>query len=184
MREIWKPIDGYEGFYEVSNLGRVRSYIPPANSKNVRRSTPKIMTPQVNDNGYVVIALVKNKTRKVFRVHRLVATAFVDIVEGKPYVNHIDGDKTNNRFDNLEWCTRSENMLHAIKVGLLKPKSGKENPRSRRVKMYDMEGNFIRRFDSVIEAAKYCGRKNQSSISACCRGNIPHSYGYLWRYEE
>ena len=184
MEEIWKPIEGYEGLYEVSNFGRARSYIPPTNSKRLIRSVPLIMTPQMNDNGYMVVALIKNKARKVFRIHRLVAFAFVETIEGKPYVNHIDGDKTNNNASNLEWCTRSENMMHAFRVGLVKPKTGKDNPRSRQVRMFDMGGNFIRRFDSAIEAARHFGRNNQSNISACCRGDIPHAYGYLWRYED
>lgn len=184
MEEVWKPIDGYEGLYEVSNLGRVRSYIPPNNSKCSVRNVPLIMKPQMNERGYMVVALIKNKARKVFRIHRLVAFAFVDTIDGKPYVNHIDGNKTNNNASNLEWCTRSENMIHAVRVGLLKPKAGKDNPRSRQVRMFDMEGNFIRCFDSAIEAARYCGRNDQSNISACCRGHIPHSYGCLWRYAD
>jgi hypothetical protein len=184
MEEVWKPIEGYDGFYEVSNLGRVRSYMPPANVKYARRDTPLIMTPQRNDHGYMVIALIKNRTRKVFRIHRLVASAFIEKVDGKYYVNHIDGDKTNNNVDNLEWCTRSENMVHAFKTGLVKVKTGKDSSRARTVMMYDMKGNFIRCFDSAIEAARYCGRKDQSNISACCRGSVPHSYGYLWRYAD
>jgi len=184
MEEVWKPIEGYEGFYEVSNLGRVRSYKPKANSKLLRRITPVILTPQINEHGYMVICLGGRKSLKTWRVHRLVAMHFVENTEGKPFVNHIDGNKSNNKANNLEWCTKSENMVHAVRTGLLKPKKGKDNGRSRRVKMYDMDGNFVKAFDSAIEGARYCGRKDQTNVTACCRGKIPHSYGYIWRYAD
>lgn len=108
MKEIWKDIENYEGIYQVSNLGRVKSL--------ERKHNPieKIMTAYVNhSNGYFQIGLKKNKTRTMNKVHRLVALAFLSNPENKKTVNHIDGNKLNNNVENLEWATYSENVTHA-----------------------------------------------------------------------
>ena len=109
MQEIWKDIIGYEGLYQISNYGNVKS---------IKRD--KILKPQVNGRGYLSVGLSKNGKHKTFRLNRLVMITFVGYEEGKDQVNHIDGDKTNNRLDNLEWCTQSENMIHAFANGLYK----------------------------------------------------------------
>jgi len=104
MKEIWRDVEGYEGLYMISNLGRVKK-----DKKIIRDRTSKW--------GYKHIDLF-NKGRKTFRVHRLVVIAFLPNPEGKPHTNHINCDKIDNRLDNLEWATRSENMLHAYDKGL------------------------------------------------------------------
>lgn len=106
MKEVWKNIDGYNGMYQVSNLGRVRSF------KSNRSKHGHIMSLTISKRGYVRVTLY-NGGRKHCTVHRLVAKAFIPNLENKSEVNHIDGDKNNNRVDNLEWSTRSENMTHA-----------------------------------------------------------------------
>lgn len=119
--EQWKDIRGYEGKYQVSNLGRVRSLdrtITRAASRvrgphNVKLKG-KILHPCVNRNGYLVVYLGAKTTIK--SVHRLVLEAFSTKVDGKPFVNHINGDKTDNKITNLEWCTNQENQLHASRV--------------------------------------------------------------------
>ena len=116
MEEIWKPIEDYEGLYEVSNFGRVRSYMPPANSKLKKRTTSVIMKPRMNEHGYMVIGLGGRANLKMWKVHRLVAMHFINNTQGKPFINHIDGNKSNNRVDNLEWCTKSENMITKTKI--------------------------------------------------------------------
>jgi hypothetical protein len=107
MNEEWKPIENYEDLYWVSNFGNVKS----------KRKDKKL---SINLDGYYVVNLCKNGKIKTFTVHRLVAQAFVPNPKNKPFVNHIDGDKLNNYYKNLEWCTQSENMKHASMLGLRK----------------------------------------------------------------
>ena len=122
MEEIWKDIKGYEGLYQVSNFGNVKSldrYI--INKNGDKQYFPgKYLNQGISDN-YLKVILSKNNKQRTFRVHILVARTFIPNPENKPEVNHIDGNKSNNRVDNLEWNTRSENELHAYKNGLSKP---------------------------------------------------------------
>lgn len=110
--EIWKDIPGYEGYYIVSSLGRVYS---------VKKKLLKV--PWLTQRGYHEIALYRNTDRKVWKVHRIVAVAFIPNPNHKPQVNHLDGNKINNRLDNLEWVTAKENVIHAFATGLMKRKN-------------------------------------------------------------
>ena len=115
-KEIWKDIYGYEGLYQVSNSGRVRSLnklIDDYRGKEVRLIKGKVLKP-FDRNGYYVISLTKNKQRHNYSVHRLVAQAFIKNIDNKPYINHLDYDKHNNCVDNLEWCTQKENINWSI----------------------------------------------------------------------
>ena len=123
MEEIWKPIEGYEGLYEVSNFGRVKRLAGEVSRTNRWGSTSIVKTKdrirklKANSaNGYVYVTLSKNGKIEIKRVHRLVAVAFIPNTENKPHVNHIDGDKTNNHVENLEWVTAKENMIHSRDV--------------------------------------------------------------------
>ena len=110
MTEIWKDVEGYEGDYQISNFGRVKSF---------KSKLPYLINKFVN-GGYYKLSLHKNGVAKRnVCVHRLVATAFIENPNDKPFVNHIDGNKLNNRADNLEWCTPKENHEHASKMGLM-----------------------------------------------------------------
>jgi hypothetical protein len=115
MREEWRPVVGYEGSYEVSNTGRVKAL---AKYHGVIWFEEMIMRPQHDRYGYLVVGLRSHGVQKTIKVHRIVAEAFIPKVDGKPQVNHIDGDKTNNSVENLEWCNYVENIQHAIKTGL------------------------------------------------------------------
>lgn len=126
MKELWKDIAGYEGKYQISNLGRVRSLL---NSRGNKREQPKILKTSIDRWGYLVLALCKNSTGKMFKVHRLVAQAFLLNPENKPEVNHKDGNKLNNTALNLEWVTPKENIRHAFKTGLRK--KGEESHRAK-----------------------------------------------------
>lgn len=117
MTEIWKPCVGFTWNYEVSNLGRVRSL---GNAGNNRPGL--ILKPKIDKGGYLTIPSMRNNEGRLksTKVHRLVAQAFIPNPDFKPQVNHVDGDKQNNRVDNLEWCTHSENTLHSYRIGLQK----------------------------------------------------------------
>ena len=129
MKETWKPIVGYEGLYEVSNLGRVRSLTRLSKFRNrsgkldERVIKGRIMRPQKQRTGYLNVGLSKDGKVTLFRVHRLVAAAFIANPEGLYEVNHIDEDKTNNRADNLEWCDHKYNNNYGSK-----PRRGERNP--------------------------------------------------------
>lgn len=157
MEEEWKPIKGYEGLYEVSSTGKVKSF---------QRGGTKILHQNINQSGYHHVILSKGKVKKDLRVHRLVASAFIPNPLNKPEVNHIDGDKHNNNADNLEWATRKENINHSIKTGLCDERIKKE---SCPVIVFDMDDNFIGKFPSQTMAAKYLGVSNKVISNALCK---------------
>jgi hypothetical protein len=120
MEEVWKDIEGYEGYYQVSNLGRVRSLdrIVPHKIYKFMNAKGKILCPGKVGVGYYTVALCNNSKPKSMFIHRLVAEAFISKTSKTNDVNHKNGIKTDNRLENLEWCTRSENTLHAFTIGL------------------------------------------------------------------
>ena len=125
MREIWRDIDGYEGMYQVSNLGNVKSKerrVVNHKSGATRIIYEMVMTPWDNGNGYLVVTLSDKHKRKNHYVHRLVAEAFLDREENKRYINHLDYNKYNNNVANLEWCTQLENVLYSSEH-MKKPRS-------------------------------------------------------------
>jgi len=126
MEEIWKDVVGYEGYYQISNFGRVKSVKRVIEDSWGRTATlkEKIIKPSKIRKGYFIISLYKNAVYKKILVHRLVATAFISNIEGKKEVNHINGIKDDNRLLNLEWSTASENQKHAFKNGLNMAKRG------------------------------------------------------------
>jgi len=176
--EIWKDIPGYEGLYQVSNHGRVKSFHGGGESM-IRQRT--------NLRGYVYVFLHANGNRKNSRVHRLVGEAFLDNPENKPEINHKDGVKNNNHADNLEWVTRSENQKHAYKIGLQKNpylgKFGKDHPTSRAVVQFDKRGHYMRVYGSISEAERETGVFNQG-ICNVCLGKQKTAGGYIWKYKQ
>lgn len=119
--EIWNPVKNYNGFYEVSNLGNVRSLDRKAFTKSgvLKRTKGKILSKTIKKNGYLTVMLCLNGKQKRFHIHRLVCQAFNKNETNYPMVNHIDGDKKNNHYNNLEWCDSSHNMKHAVNIGLI-----------------------------------------------------------------
>lgn len=115
------------------------------------------------------------------RVNRIVAIAFIENPNNLPQVNHKDGNKQNNRVDNLEWCNCKYNINEAWRMGLREKRFGKDNKRSRKVNQYDKDGNFIKSWDSIKEAAIELKMHTQNII-ACCQGRYATSHGYIWKY--
>ena len=131
--EIWKDVIGYEGLYQVSNLGNVKSlerivYEKNGNSRIVK---DRILRPSINRYGYHCVRLYKQSSGKTFSIHRLVCLSFLGQNIEKQYVNHIDGNKANNDLKNLEWCTIKENNIHCYKAGLKKASKGDSHYRSK-----------------------------------------------------
>lgn len=131
MIEEWRDIQGYEGLYQVSNLGRVKSLERKVKGgwNNTRTVGERILKPCVNVEGYPKVSLCKEGAIRRFPIHRIVAQAFIPNPDGKPEINHIDGCKENNSVSNLEWVTRSENELHAWRTGL-KPRKYRKKVRA------------------------------------------------------
>lgn len=178
MQEIWKDIKGYEGLYQISNLGNVKSLRRKVYNHYIKE---RLLNPVIIKKGYLQIKLRKENNYKHFKVHRLVAQAFIPNPKNLPQVNHKDGDKTNNCVDNLEWVTEKENMRHAVKNNLLKDVSGNNNPNCKKVNQYDLQGNFIKQWNSFYEITKELGF-NRHLISNCCNNRSKKSHGYIWRY--
>ena len=164
--EVWKDIEGYEGHYQVSNLGRVKSlkYGKEHILKLERRS------------GYLRVGLLKNRNRKMFMVHRLVGQAFLSNPHNLPQINHKDEDKTNNRVENLEWCDRKYNMNYGTRTQRVTEKVSKT------VLQYTKTGEFVKEWKSIHDIERILGY-SKGNISSCCNGKLKWIYGFVWKYK-
>ena len=162
IKEIYKPIKGYD--YEISNTGQVR---------NVK--TGRILKQTINRFGYCQVGLCKNGVQKMFRVHRLVAQAFIPNPNNLPEVNHINECKTDNRIDNLEWCSSSYNANY----GTRNERAAKA--RSKAVEQLDEFGNVLATYPSATEVERVLGFSQGNICNACQKGL--KRYGYYWRYK-
>lgn len=175
--EIWKDIKGYEGIYQVSSEGRVRSL--DRIGERGYRYKGKILTPRPNKRGYMWVVLVG----KNYAVHRLVAQTFIPNPNNYPIVNHKDENPSNNCVENLEWCDAKYNCNY----GTANKRRGetlgydKDNPYSKSVLQYTKEGVLIKKWDSQAEAARQLGVR-QGNISSCCMGLRCTAYGFIWKY--
>ncbi|MFA6989827.1 MAG: NUMOD4 domain-containing protein [Candidatus Gastranaerophilaceae bacterium] len=189
MDEIWKDIEGYEGVYQVSNLGRVKSLNRLVDGRNghLKKIKERILKPTTGSQEYVRVSLYLRSKIYVIEIHRLVGLHFIPNPENKPEINHKDGIKAHCYESNLEWCTQIENSQHAWRTGLCKPntghyaKKGKDNPLSKPVARYDMFGNYIDMFDSIVSASICSGSKDWT-ISRIARGIIKNPRKFIWKF--
>ena len=184
MIEEWRDIKGFEGRYQVSNKGRVRSlprYVSNHTGKLFVKG--KILKQRPDFKGYMRIDIKDNDGKKKYKgVRRLVAETFIDNPLNKPQVNHIDGIKENNSVENLEWVTNSENQKHAYCLGLNRVTGRAGKPPKRVIKL-SSDGQVIEIFNSIAEAGKSVNARS-SNIGECCRGHKKTAYGYRWKFME
>lgn len=205
MEEIWKDIEGYAGKYKISNHGRVKMLGSYSDGRTYKSSIKKT---RFDRGGYEYTILTDwNGNTKTIKIHRLVATAFIPNPSNKPCIDHIDCNRRNNYFENLRWVTYKENannpltrehLSNALKrvcesddtrrkrrESALLPK----NIKARRVKIiksvcqFDKQGNFIKEFESITDAAKSVNG-NTTSIVRNCKGKRPSAYGFVWKYKK
>lgn len=180
MMEKWKDIKGYEGLYKISNHGRILAISRRVRfGKNWRNTETKLLHPRRKgacSNPYLTIILYnENREKKTFHVHRLVALHFVEGWYEGSEVNHIDGNKQNNHYTNLEWCSRSENIMHSVHV------LGQNRAKGKVVLQLTKDGKPVCFYRSVIEASNST-QVCRSSISDCALGKISHAGNYKWIY--
>lgn len=181
MQEIWKDIKGYEGKYQVSNYGKIKSL----NYK--RTGNERIMKEYPSIKGYSRTCLCKNNKVKFHLIHRLVAEAFIPNPRKCLEINHKNGVKTDNRVDNLEWCTRLENVRHSLLNNFKEFKYGENNPTSSIIYQIDIKTNkIINVFYGCGDIKRRTDYKNPTSILKCCknRKNYKTAYGYKWEYAK
>lgn len=186
MEEIWKPIKGFEGLYEISSRGRLKSY----------KKTPKgqILKLHNKKGDYFKVSLQgKGKHNRSVSVHRLVAEHFLPNPHNLPQVNHIDGNKQNNMADNLEWCTPTQNVRHSLKMHpnqltgmIMFNKYGKTKP----IVQLSKSGDVIQRFSSGAEASRLTGVCGRNILQVANHTEFKKGHprktagGYVWRYES
>lgn len=172
MSEIWKDIKGYEGFYQVSNLGRVKSLTRVCKHPlgGNRKVNERIMKLDKNKWGYLRVQLHKDGKDNKFFVHRLVAQAFINNPEKMKFVNHKDEDPSNNHVENLEWCTVQYNNTYGNKMKKM----------YKQILQMDQKGNILRYFSSQKQASIET-QINRSSIVNCANGKQKTAGGYIWK---
>lgn len=184
MEEIWKDVVGFEDYYQVSNLGNVRSKDREVNTwHGVILKRGRILKQSIGKNGYYSVCFQVQNKKKSYSVHRMVAQAFIPNLDNMPYINHKDENKLNNNIENLEWCTAK----YIINYGTCKERRNqtkRETSNLFKVTMqYNLDGTFVKEWKSTKEIERELGFSNQG-VSACCRGIRKSFNGFIWKYKE
>lgn len=189
MKEVWKDIPNYEGLYQLSNLGNARSlnrYVNHSKNPNFKvLKKGKTLSLCIGSNGYINLILSKNNKTTTKSLHKLIAKMFLPNPNNYPCVNHINGIKTDNRVENLEWCSFSHNSKEAFRTGLSIQKRGKENPASKKVIQYDLDGNFLKEWGSLGEIQRKT-KLSKANVSKCCQQKKGYKTvgGFVWKFKE
>ena len=170
-KEIWKDIKGFEGFYQASNLGRIKS-LERIDALGHKRKE-KILKPRITRVGYYLAALTKQSIRKDYLVHRLIYEAFNGQIPEGYEVNHINEIKSDNRLSNLNLMTHKENINYGSRTEKC----------SKVVLQFDLNDNFIKEYPSTHQVERELGFA-QGNIVSCCNGRCKTAYGFIWRYKE
>lgn len=193
--EEWRDIKGYEGLYQVSNEGRVKSLNREITYKDGRNKIlpERILRNFLSDLGYYHVMLSKNGAPKMYKVHRLVAKAFIPNPDNLPMINHKDENPRNNKVNNLEWCTQAYNVRYGTMIERGKQKQLNRSDLSKAVEQYTLDGEFVARYDSISEVERKNPQFKTRSVSRCCRGGqmlngkwqtITNYKGFIWRYAQ
>ena len=209
--EEWRDIEGYEGLYQVSNLGRVKSLnrFIYKNNGTIQPLKGKICAMCPDNNNYIKVSLCKNGKYALKLVHRLVAIAFIPNPENKPEIDHINTDRKDNRVENLRWCTHKENVNNPLTISKYNANTGRivsnetrekislalkgrkmsKESISRTIKgtskpiiQLTLDGNFIKEWESATIIERDLHLTN-GNIGKCCKGLIKQSYGFIWKYK-
>lgn len=188
LKEEWRDIPGYEGLYQVSNLGQIKSlgrtvYQQWQDGTHGRYITykEKILKPKIDTNNYLSVSLyLLDKSRKRCRIHRLVALAFIENYHQLPCINHKDQNPHNNATSNLEWCTVQYNVTYNDRIDKYRKSRGFS------VDQLDLEGNYINTYDSMNQAAiiVYNNKDKEVDIRRNCIGKTSKVLNYKWRYHN
>ena len=166
--EIWCPIKGFEGQYQVSDQGRVKS---------LKFDKERILKTGITTDGYLIVGLCKNGEHKWYSVHRLVALAFIPNPDNLPQVNHKDEDKDNNSVQNLEWCDQKYNCNYGTRNQRQAEKLSKP------VLQFTKDGEFVKEWKSTKDVQMNLGYFH-SNISNCCTGKRKSAYNFIWKYKD
>ena len=166
--EVWKDIVGYEGLYQVSDKGRIKS---------LWFGKERILKPGTDRDGYLRVSLCKNGKKKTYQVHRLVVKVFISNTNDLPQINHKDEVKTNNSVENLEWCDQKYNHNYGTINQRIAEKC------SKLVLQYEKSGEFVKEWKSLMDVCRNLGY-DKSAISACCNEKRKSAYGFFWKYKN
>lgn len=176
--EIWKDVSNHKNI-QVSNMGKIRNtHYNGSIEENIKEYKPNR-----DGKGYLFVRTIINGEKVNLKVHRLVAQAFIPNPNNLPQVNHKNGIKVDNRVENLEWCTNQENIIHAIKNNLRIKKFGKESPNHREIVQFDKQGNFIKNWDTITEAAKALNL-SVTNINNNLKKRSKTAGGFIWKHKE